>query len=136
MRSTITEQQAFDKAEEYVRQAVTALPDEVTLELEAPPDSLSCDDPSDQGPRGRVTVATGYWVRGIENENKYFDAILVWAKDHDFFVMEDLRPKENRIRVENRNDGFRLAFEHTLKGDLLIGVDSPCVWPDGTPAPE
>lgn len=136
MKNTITEQQAIDKAEKYVEQAATALPVEVRLEVQAPTDSISCDDPTDNGPKGRVTVGNVYWVRGIANDDRYFDAILEWWEAHDFVVLDDSRPKSNWISVENRKDGFRMAFRDNPKGELLLGVDSPCVWPNGTPSPE
>jgi hypothetical protein len=136
MQNTITEQEAITRAEEYVREAMSALPSEASLEELSPTDSLACDDPTDRGPQGRVTVGNIYWVRGIANEDKYFDAMLAWWEKHDFAVLEDLRPKHKRVWVENRKDGFRMAFEDNPKGELSIGVDSPCVWPNGTPAPE
>jgi hypothetical protein len=135
MQNTITEQQATVLAERYVRQAMVALPGEARLEVQDSTSSSACDDPSDNGPKGRVTVGNVYWVRGIANENKYFDAVLAWWKAHGFAVMEDDRPKGNWISVENRKDGFRMAFRDNPKGDLLLGADSPCVWPKGTPTP-
>lgn len=136
MKNTITEQQAYDKVEDYIQQTATALPAEARLEISGQADSLACDDPTDNGPKGRVTVGSVYWVRGIANESKHFDAVLEWWEAHDFVVLEDLRPDRNRVWVENRKDGFRMAFRDNPKGELLLGADSPCVWPNGTPAPE
>ena len=80
-------------------------------------------------------MGNSYWVRGMANEGRYFDAVLEWWKAHDFAVLQDDRPKSHWISVENRKDGFRMAFYDNPKGELLLGADSPCVWPDGAPAP-
>lgn len=40
-----------------------------------------------------------------------------------------------RVTVENRENGFRMSLQESSQGDLSIGASSPCVWPDGTPAP-
>jgi hypothetical protein len=136
MRNTITEEQAMQRAEEYVRQSMAALPAEARLEPLSATSSSSCDDPSDNGPRGRVTVGNIYWVRGLlpESNPQYFDAMVRWWTDHDFGILTDKR-SQGYVWVENKRDGFRMALGDNPKGELHLGADSPCVWPNGTPDP-
>lgn len=139
MRTTITEQQAFQRAEDYVRQAMSALPPEARLEVLSAANSLACDDPTDNGPRGRVTVGNIYWVRNLSKESipQYMDAMVRWWTEHDFGILSDTRnPNSNYVSAENKIDGFRMAFSDNPKGELTLGADSPCVWPNGTPEPK
>lgn len=132
LKNTITEAEATQRVEDYVRQTMAALRPEARLEVLAPADSLICDDPTDHGPENRVTVGNIYWVRGlpVENNNQHFDAVLDWWRAHDFAVRaDDRRPGSNYVLVENRKDGFRMAFRDNFSGGLLLGADSPCVAP-------
>jgi hypothetical protein len=135
VQTTITEDQAKARIEEYVRQALAVLPSEARLELQSAASSVPCDDPTDNGPRGRVTVGNTYWVRGLSSErnSQYLDSMISWWKQHDFSVLDDKRPASNYVRVESKRDGFRIAFSDNPRGELLLGADSPCVWPDGRP---
>jgi hypothetical protein len=137
MKNTITEEEATQRAEDYVRQAMEALPPEARLEVLSGTSSGPCDDPTDNGPRGRVTVGNIYWVRGLpaESNPQYFDSMVRWWTDHDFAILTDKRPQSNYVWVENKRDGFRMAFRDNPKGELALGADSPCVWPNGTPEP-
>lgn len=137
VKPTMTEEQAKQRAEDYVRQTLSALPPDARLEVLSATSSLACDDPTDSGPRGRVTVGNTYWVRGLPREGHaaFFDAILTWWKQHDFTVLVDRRPQVNLIRVEHKQDGFRVTFDENPAGELKLGADSPCVWPKGTPEP-
>jgi hypothetical protein len=133
-KNTITERQAYDKVEDYIRQAMTALPVEARVEAQSPADSLTCEKHGGDG--GPVSVGVAYWVRGITSEDRYFDAILEWWEAHGFVVRDDSRPESNRISVDNPKDGFAMVFRENRRGELLLIADSPCVWPNGTPAPE
>jgi hypothetical protein len=137
VKTTITEEQAKQRVEDYVRQTLSALPAEARLEVLSAASSVSCDDPTDNGPKGRVTVGNTYWVRGLpkEGHTEFFDTVIAWWKQHNLTVLADRRPQVNLIRVENKQDGFRITFDENPAGDLTLGADSPCVWPNGTPAP-
>lgn len=137
MKNTITEAEAYRRAEDYVHQAMAALPVQARLEVQQSTSSMSCDDPSDHGPLGRVTVDNAYWVRGlpVESNPHYFDAIADWWATHGFIMLTDERAK-GYIWAEKKDDGFRMAFFDNYKGELVITAASPCVWPNGTPAPE
>ncbi|KAA2266996.1 hypothetical protein F0L68_00200 [Solihabitans fulvus] len=136
MKNTITEQQATTRVEDYAKQVVAALP------AQARPEKFSantnqCDDPTDNGPKGRVIASFEYEIHDLPREqyNNYFDALRKWWTDHDFRVLTDDRPKDMYIWVENNQDGFRMALQANDLGKLYLTATSPCVWPKGTPAP-
>lgn len=139
MKPTITEQQATQRVDDYVRQAMTALPPEARLEVLSATSSSSCDDPTDNGPRGRVSVGNIYWVRDLpkESNHQYFDAVTKWWTDHNFGILDNIRdPDSNYVWAENKTDGFRMSFSDNPKGELTLSANSPCVWPNGTPEPK
>lgn len=135
---TLTEQEAMQRMEEHITRAVAALP--VTPQLEEQSfDRLACDDPSDLGPRGRVSVGKRYWIRGLvfERAAELFDAMLAYWLSHDYRVLSDQRHlSAPDLFVENNVDAFRMSMTTSVRGDFAISATSPCVWPDGTPPPD
>jgi hypothetical protein len=122
-RNPISESQAYDRVESYVRSAVTALPADARLEPSAPASSVPCKGQ----PAGRVIVTTTYAVRGIVGDAEHFDTMLAWWTAHDFEVLDDLRPERHYVWVENTTDGFRMSLRDDDKGELLLGAESPCI---------
>lgn len=121
--SSMTESDAYDRAEAYVRRAATALPADARLELAAPPSSEACKgEPAD-----RVIVNSTYFVRGLADEDKHFDSMLRWWEAHDFELLDDLRPERHYIWVRNKSDGFRMSLRDNENGELLLGAQSPCL---------
>jgi hypothetical protein len=133
---TLTEQQALERIEDYVHRAVAVLPTGARLEALSSPESHACDDPTDNGPKGRVFASNLYWVRGIEQQDtaKYLEGLRRWWSEQGFSVVTDAWDKAQSITMENKENGFRMSFR---KGDTdpAIGASSPCVWPKGTPEP-
>jgi hypothetical protein len=119
----VTESQAYDRVESYVRRAVTALPADARLEAATPPGSVACKGE----PRGRVTVSTSYFVRGIADEDEHFETMMRWWIAHDFEVLDDLRPERHYVWVRNPVDGFRMSLRDNDKGELLLSAESPCL---------
>lgn len=140
MRSTITQQQASERAEQYIRETVSALSPSARLELSRRFDDSPCDDPTDNGPKGRVIASSVYWLNDIpaDRQSEYVDALVRWWSEHDFAILTDKRPNDTYVLVENRRDGFRMSVQQTVVGPqrLSLGATSPCVWPNGTPEPE
>lgn len=132
--NTMTQQQATHRVESYVRNAVAALPEHVQLHAFAK-DSGSCDDPSDNGPKGRVEPSVTYKVTGLDASkyNMYFDDLRSWWTHHQFQVLKDDRPQDLYLWVENKNDAFRMAAQANDLGELYLTATSTCVWPNGTP---
>lgn len=121
--TTVSESDAYDRVEAYVRRAVTALPADAQLETAAAPASEPCKgEPAD-----RVIVVSSYFVRGLADDNKHFDTMLRWWEAHDFELLDDLRPERHYIWVRNKSDGFRMSLQANDKGELLLAAQSPCL---------
>ncbi|WP_083753627.1 hypothetical protein [Actinosynnema sp. ALI-1.44] len=138
MKNTITQQEANNRAEKYTQDAAASLTPPPRLEPLSRFDDTECDDPSDNGPLGRVYASRRYWLRDVPRERnaEVAEALVRWWTSHDFVVLSDKRPRENWISVENKNDGFSMSIQESVNGDLSLGATSPCVWPNGTPAPK
>lgn len=125
--SGVTESDAYDRVEAYVRRAATALPADARLEAAAPPSSQDC-----KGERtDRVVVVSSYFVRGLADDDKHFDAMVRWWEAHDFELLDDLRPERHYVWVRNRSDGFRMSLRDNESGELLLSAQSPCLTPGG-----
>jgi hypothetical protein len=137
MKNTITLQQAKERVTHYLQWARTAFPAEAKY-TEHYTNEGYCDDPTDNGPRGRRTASQDYWIDGIDKTHnaQHFDNMLKQWKSDGWQVLTDNRPKDGYIWVENPADGFRMALQESAEGSLSIGATSPCVWPNGTPAPK
>lgn len=118
----VTESEAYERVDSYVRRAATALP-EGRLEPAAAPVSVACRG----NPPGRVVVRNSYWVRDLADENRHFDTMVRWWENHDFEIVDDLRPERHFVWVESAADGFRMSLRDNDKGELLLGAESPCV---------
>lgn len=120
---TLTESDAYDRVEAYVRRAATALPADARLESAAPPASEACKgEPAD-----RVMVVSTYFVRGLADEDEHFDTMVRWWEAHDFELLDDLRPERHYVWVRNTADGFRMSLQDNDKGELLLAAQSPCL---------
>lgn len=138
MRNTITEQQAVQRVQDNIRAAVTQLPPTARLEQQLT-DSAPCDDPTDNGPKGRVTASTTYQVHELlpDQYPHFFDLLRDWWQRNNYRVLDDSRlsPTDMYLWVENNHDGFRMALQSNDNGGLFITASSPCVWPHGSPEP-
>lgn len=136
---TLSVPQANQRVEEHIADAVAALPVKPRLEAQTDLGPLNCDDPSDQGPLGRVTVANGYWLREVPQESnaEIFETMHAYWLSHEYRVLDDSRDtRAPALFVESNRDSFRMSLQSSLKGNLTISATSPCVWPEGTPPPE
>jgi hypothetical protein len=118
----VTESEAYDRVESYVRRAAAALP-EARLEAAAAPAAGPCRGK----PAGRAVVRTTYWIRGLTDGDRPFDAMVRWWQTNDFEVLDDLRPERHYVWVESPADGFRMSLRDNEKGELLLGAESPCI---------
>lgn len=136
---TLTQQQAKLRVEEHIADAVAALPVVPKLEKQSSGMGLPCDDPTDDGPLGRVTVAKRYWLRELppERTEEFFRVMNSYWLSHDYRVLADKRDRSApALFVEHNGDAFRMSMKTSVQGDLSISATSPCVWPNGTPPPE
>lgn len=121
--SSLSESDAYDRVESYLRRAATALPAGAHLEAAAPPASEACKGQ----PADRVRVVSTYFVRGLADESRHFDTMLRWWSAHDFEVLDDLRPERHYLWVRNKGDGFRMSLRDNEHGELLLTAQSPCL---------
>ncbi|WP_037361683.1 hypothetical protein [Amycolatopsis orientalis] len=137
MTPTITETEARDRVEDYVRGAFSALPAPAGRELFSRNRS-ECTDPTDHGPAGRFEISATYEVTGLEPDTfgAQFDAVVKWWQGHGFTVLTDRRPADQYVFARNDRDGFDMSLQANELGKLYLGATSPCVWPKGTPEPE
>jgi hypothetical protein len=133
--NTITTQDALNGVEDYVHRALAVFPRGARLEALSNSEAHDCDDPTDNGPKGRVFASNIYWVRGIADvdPNTYLGELRRWWSEQGFSVVTDAWQKANVITLENKQNGFRMSFTHNA-ADPAIGASSPCVWPNGKPA--
>ncbi|MFL6125169.1 hypothetical protein [Actinophytocola sp.] len=119
----VTESEAYDRVEAYIQRAAAALPAGAHLEAAAQPSSVVCKGQ----PKGRVTVVSTYFVRGVAVDDKYFDTLLHWWEAHDFKLLDDLRPERHYLWVQSTTDGFRMSLRDNDHDELLLGAESPCL---------
>lgn len=118
MKNTITQQQANERVEQYVRDAVATISPTARLEVLGGSRDFPCDDPTDNGPKGRITASRDYWLQDLpaDKHNDYIDALIEWWKEHNFALLRDDRPKDSYVTAENRQDGFRMGIKGTVTG--------------------
>jgi hypothetical protein len=106
MQNTMTTEQALQRAEEYVRQAVAVLPSQARLEVLSTPGPHSCDDPTDNGPKGRVFASNSYWIRDLSKEKnqEYLERLLQWWAEHGFTGNRESWDKAKFVTFENKDD--------------------------------
>jgi hypothetical protein len=131
MPNTITVKQAEQGAEEYFRKALAVLPDKAR-----PVVGLIHTYPCDNGPEGRMIASVDYEILDLPRDSysDYVSELERWWRDHDFRILDDERPTEESVWVENNDDGFRMRVTASKGGKFILIATSPCVWPDGTPA--
>lgn len=139
MQNTITAQEAVRKVADYGMTTAAAFPASAWLERQSG-DVINCGFPTDHGPLGRVTAGVSYWVRGLPQSEvpQQYDAFVQWLSRNDFVILfNDRSPTYGAfISGQSREDAFRVAFSHVPGVDPTVSVDSPCVWPNGTPEPK
>ena len=137
MEETITQDEAADKVWEHINGVMSSLPDEAELETRHGMNFASCDDPTDGGPKDRITVSERLWIRGLPAEENEANIELMYDYwiNNGYRVLRDERPDKLSISVEDEEDAFRVSLRVSDQGSLSIGASSPCVWPEGTPNP-
>jgi hypothetical protein len=138
MQPTMTRQQAIDRVEALIDQAVAQLPDKARSEVSDKTDSLPCDAPDDGGPEGRVIIEYDYWIRELPTPYEpYFDMLERYWLDRDYRQVRFDKRDGWWTMVHEDREGFFVYLSTTGDGkQLYLGSQSPCVWPDGTPEPE
>ncbi|MGH3729810.1 MAG: hypothetical protein ACRDTU_13840 [Micromonosporaceae bacterium] len=138
MQPTITKQEAIDRVETLIEQAVAQLPDAARLESSRKEDAFPCDDHADGVPEGRAFVERDYWIRNLPKPYEpYFDTLEEYWTDRGYPQIRFDKRGLWWTMVHDPKDGFLISLKTTGDGEqLYIRSQSPCVWPNGTPEPE
>lgn len=135
MNETITQDEAASKVQEHIGGTLTAPPEEAGLETRLGTIFAACDDPTDGGPKDRVTVSETFWIWGlpVEDNESNIELMYEYWTNNGYQVLRDQRPDSMSVTIEHSEDAFRVGLRVSNKGSLSISASSPCVWPEGTP---
>lgn len=133
MRPSITRDQATERADAYIAEVVAALTPTPTLTLVGR-DKITCG----QNPAtDRISIGHRYFLDGLSTDraqvNRYIDVLLDFWTSRGYRVHRDERPVALALVVKNPQDEFLIGVQTSQEGYLSIAVDSPCIWPNGTP---
>ncbi|MCO1578251.1 hypothetical protein M8C13_21080 [Crossiella sp. SN42] len=137
VQPTITQQEATERVDGYIRAAIAQLPADAGF-TQVVADVMSCEPSSDNGPRGRKVVSRAFETTAVPvaEFNRVFDTLKSYWVGNGYVVLEDSRPKDWYLWVQHQPDEFRLSVQGNARGLLAINASSPCVWPNGTPDPQ
>ncbi|MFC6080449.1 hypothetical protein [Sphaerisporangium aureirubrum] len=134
-KPTMTQAQALTRVEQLINGTVAALTPKPRLELDRPSLNLKkCLNPTDGGSEERVIVDRGYYLRDIPGEKIGEVARQIkeyWQRQR--YSIEGISKNGLNLTAHSKPDDFLLALGRTGDDVLLLGVSSPCVWPNGTP---
>ncbi|WP_157357478.1 hypothetical protein [Amycolatopsis nigrescens] len=135
MMPTISIQEANRLVDDYMEQGRRALSPDARLADDFRKDKMACDDPNDQGPKGRFFATRDAEVVGLPGGNPEtgFAPLRTWWQANGFLVTTD---NGRAVYAEHTSNGFRMSLEANDEGKVYLGVSSPCVWPSGNPEPK
>ncbi|WP_026126752.1 hypothetical protein [Nocardiopsis xinjiangensis] len=125
----INENQAVEKIDEHINDAVAVLPEDVRLEPLGQPITGGCEG---GGENESVTVSHTYWLRDLEPEDNEAnaEALHQYWTDNGYEIMRDRRPDTLSISVQYPEDGFGMTLRVSDEGTLSVGASSPCFHPE------
>ncbi|WP_198658981.1 hypothetical protein [Nocardiopsis sp. FIRDI 009] len=131
----MTQDEAYERAEEHIAGAVAVLPETVVLSSLGGDLSNPCFDTVDGGASGIAAVGRTYWLRElpVEDNEANVDLLYEYWTANGYQVTDDGRPDDLAVFVEHEEDSFRMSVQSSVQGSLSISSSSPCVWPEGTP---
>ncbi|GGL12903.1 hypothetical protein [Mangrovihabitans endophyticus] len=141
VQPTDTRAEAKARVEQLARAAFAALPDGASLQHS---DGVPCDDPTDNGPAGRIFVEHRYnLVPPTTGQTWPADQVIstlvrYWQQPH-YRVHDDGRTRPDPKYVVETPDGYAVIVRAFARGDHLdftLSSSSPCIWPNGTPNPQ
>ena len=134
MQTTLTTQQAAQRVDEHITTAIGQVLPQPTLRAGLK-STMSCDDPSDRGPAGRVTVEHRYTLPDLpRTANKAaFDTLAGYWTRLGYRILRDERDQRLPELAAETDDGFAVILTTNVVGELAIVGSSPCIWPTGKP---
>jgi hypothetical protein len=143
METTETKAQAVQKVEALVEEAFARLPAGATLKFSDGTDRMPCDDPTDNGPRGRIFIEKRYDVvpssGGGWPEDQAIPALVAFWERQGYRVYDDGRNRRDPKYVVDTPDGYAVIIKGYDRGDhydFTLSSSSPCIWENGTPGPQ
>ncbi|MFD8494961.1 hypothetical protein [Amycolatopsis sp. NPDC059657] len=135
MQPTITIDEANQRVDDYITRALKVLP-ATKLELNSQELAGDCSDPTDHGPKGRVTAERSYKLIDLPETAKssHFASLRTWWLANNFRILSDTPPNEF-LWVENNADGFQMTLKAHPGAGVFLLAGSPCVWRGGKPDP-
>ncbi|MGH3437499.1 MAG: hypothetical protein ACRDRN_13640 [Sciscionella sp.] len=140
MQKTITLEQARQRVNKYLDEAVSALPGHPTVIKNDPgagADDMNCEDEHGQS-LGTFQASSTERLGGLDSVSKQtvFAAMRKWWSANGFEVVSDneQQPQHSSVLTRNRA-GYGVTLEHNAQGAFYLSASSPCVWRNGTPEP-
>lgn len=132
-KGNMNQEQAEERVEEHVRRATSALPSSVDLEAREGTITAACDDPTDDGPKDRVTVSRTYVLNGfpVEDNEETIEILHNYWSNNEYDIISDRRPGQISVSAEHNEDAFTVFVRSSKQGTLSLGSSSPCVQRDG-----
>ncbi|WP_049568070.1 hypothetical protein [Nocardiopsis sp. SBT366] len=125
----INEDEAVEKIDEHINDAVAVLPGDVRLEPLGQPNFGGCEGGGENEP---VSASHIYWLRDLDPEDNdaNAEALHQYWSDNGYEVTSDRRPDKLSISVRNVEDGFGMTLRVSDEGTLSVGASSPCFHPE------
>ncbi|ADD42548.1 hypothetical protein [Stackebrandtia nassauensis] len=135
----LDETQAYPRAEQHLRDAVTALDADIRLEPEL---RNAVSPPPESGQSHLVNVEVSYVAKLPESDDVFarnrglFERLKKWWLGQGYELVTD-NPSEpfTVLRVADPHDGFVIALRQGKIGNLWFTVNSPLVTPTGVEPP-
>lgn len=137
----LDETQAYVRAEQHLRDAVSALDAEVQL-VPKVRNAVPIDtDPPDAPPRVDVWVSYSCLLSKPTDDvfarnRRLFEQLGSWWRNQGYdVVLEDLSEPFTRLRAVDPDDQFTVTMKQGRQGNLWCTVNSPPVSPTGVKPP-
>ncbi|GIF29837.1 hypothetical protein Aut01nite_28230 [Actinoplanes utahensis] len=143
VQPTETTAQAVQRVEELVEEAFARIPAGATLQFNDGTDRMPCDDPTDNGPKGRIFVEKRYKVvpsaAGAWPADQAIPALVAFWAERGYRLHDDGRDRRDPKYVVETPDGYMVIVKGWNRGDhydYTLTGSSPCIWANGTPDPQ
>ncbi|GGK96565.1 hypothetical protein [Mangrovihabitans endophyticus] len=143
LQPTPTQAQAKARVEQLARQAGSALPGGASLEYHDGSNESACDDPTDDGPAGRIFIDHRYTVVPPADDgwrpDQVIPTLVRFWQEQKYQLHDDRRTDPDPNYVVETPDGYYVGIWGYDRGDHLdftVNLSSPCIWQNGTPDPQ
>ncbi|MFC4006003.1 hypothetical protein ACFOY2_02130 [Nonomuraea purpurea] len=138
-KPTITKAQALTRIEQLIDGTVSVIHPKPQLELYQPSlnDGL-CLDPLDGGSEDRIVVSREYYLRGLPTAEDTLKEVIAKVKAYWQSQGHHISGQnENGLQLYGRSrpDDFLISIGWAAGDVLTLGVNSTCLWPNGTLEP-